>query len=169
VEERSYSFANEAGIRVSDRDEVWFTSSVINVETIISVLDLKTNIVAAANTSIPIINANGGNFFNGSVYFASDGNATVTPAIYEVNPATGDTKVLINSFFGLPFDGPNDIAWVKTPSGPFLFFTDDPFSSLYDGGPVPVLVDAVWRFSPTSHSLVPVISRADIWCRTASP
>jgi hypothetical protein len=59
VEERSYSFANEAGIRVPDRDEVWFTSSVINEETIISVLDLKTNIVAAANTSIPITNANG--------------------------------------------------------------------------------------------------------------
>jgi gluconolactonase len=43
-----------------------------------------------------------------------------------------------------------------------MFFTDDPLSSLFDGGPAPVLVDAVWRFNPKSYSLVPVISRADI-------
>jgi hypothetical protein len=43
-----------------------------------------------------------------------------------------------------------------------MFFTDKPLSSLFDGGPAPVLVDAVWRFNPKSHSLVPVISRADI-------
>lgn len=92
--------------------------------------------------------------------------AIVVPAIYEIDPATGHTAVIINSYFGLPFNGPNDMVWVKN-QGPcknqtFMFFTDDPLWSIYDGGPAPVLVDAVWRFDPVGKSLVPVISRADI-------
>jgi gluconolactonase len=162
VQQRNYSFASEVGVWVPNLNEVWFTGATINEETLISVLNLKTNEVATANTSIPIININGGYFFNGNIYFAADGNATVNPAIYEVDPATGDTKILIDSYFGLPFNGPNDIVWVKSGREPYIFFTDDPLSSLYDGGPVPVLVDAVWRFSPSSHSLIPVISRADV-------
>jgi gluconolactonase len=77
-----------------------------------------------ANTSIPIINANGGYFFNGRVDFV-DGRGD------------SETTILIDSYFGLPFNGPNDIVWVKTDTGPFLFFTDDPLSSVYDGGPLP--------------------------------
>ena len=113
-----------------------------------------------------VVNPNGGYAFNNKVYFAGDGNATVSPAIYEIDPATGETSIIINNYFGLPFNGPNDMVWVKN-QGPkkdqtFMFFTDDPLSSLYDGGPAPVLVDAVWRFDPVGQSLVPVISRADI-------
>jgi gluconolactonase len=164
ITQRNSSFANEAGIWVPPLNEVWFTSSVINDTTTISILSLSNLSISTPSLSQPIINANGGYYFNSKVYFASDGNATVLPAIYSVDPTTGDTEVLINSYFGLPFNGPNDIAWVKSPkrNDTFLFFTDDPLSSLFDGGPAPVLVDAVWRFDPNSHSLVPVISRADI-------
>jgi gluconolactonase len=163
VQQRNYSFANEAGIWVPDRNEVWFTSSDINGVTYIFVLDLETNAVKSANLSQSIINANGGYFFDGKIYFASDGNATVIPAIWEIDPATGDAEVLINSYFGLPFNGPNDIIWVKNGRGEKqMFWTDDPLSFFYNGGPKPSLVDAVWRFSPKSQSLVPVISRADV-------
>ncbi|KAF7882796.1 uncharacterized protein EAF02_006159 [Botrytis sinoallii] len=162
IAQRNYSFANEAGIWVPDRNEVWFTSSSIDDATTISVLNLNTSKISTPNTSIPIINPNGGTYFNHLVYLAGDGNATVPPAIYAIDPATGHTKIIINSYFGVPFNGPNDLTWVSHQGTPYLFFTDDPLSSLYDGGPSAVLPDAVWRFSPTTKSLVPVISRADI-------
>jgi gluconolactonase len=164
IEQRNYSFANEAGIWVPPLNEVWFTSSVINDITTISILSLSSLSVSTPSLSQSVINANGGYYFNSKVYFASDGNATIPPAIYSVDPSTGDTEVLINSYFGLPFNGPNDITWANSPRSnqTFMFFTDDPLSSLFDGGPAPVLVDAVWRFNPKSHSLIPVISRADI-------
>ncbi|KAF5869310.1 putative calcium-dependent phosphotriesterase protein [Botrytis fragariae] len=110
----------------------------------------------------PIINPNGGTYFDHLVYFAGDGNATISPAIYAIDPATGYAEIIINSYFGVPFNGPNDLTWVNHHGTPYLFFTDDPLSSLYDGGPSAVLPDAVWRFSPTTKSLIPVISRADI-------
>ncbi|TGO85459.1 hypothetical protein BPOR_0394g00040 [Botrytis porri] len=162
VAQRNYSFANEAGIWVPDRNEVWFTSSSIDDTTTISVLNLNTSKIHTPNTSIPIINPNGGTYFDHLVYLAGDGNATISPAIYAIDPATGYTEIIINSYFGVSFNGPNDLTWVNHHGTPYLFFTDDPLSSLYDGGPPAVLPDAVWRFSPTTKSLVPVISRADI-------
>ncbi|TGO12587.1 hypothetical protein BTUL_0086g00630 [Botrytis tulipae] len=162
IAQRDFSFANEAGVWVPDRNEVWFTSSSINDVTTISVLNLNTSEIHTPKTSIPLVNPNGGTYFNHLVYFAGDGNATVPPAIYAVDPATGDTEIIINSYFGVPFNGPNDLTWVNDHGTPYLFFTDDPLSSLFDGGPAAVLPDAVWRFSPTTKSLVPVISRADI-------
>jgi gluconolactonase len=164
ITQRNYSFADEAGIWVPPLNEVWFTSATINNVTEISVLSLSNLSLSTPDLSQPIINANGGYYYNSKVYFATDGNATVAPTISSVDPATGETEILINSYFGIPFNGPNDITWVKSPKSneSFMFFTDDPLSSIYDGGPAPVLVDAVWRFDPTSQSLVPVISRADI-------
>jgi gluconolactonase len=162
IEQRNYSFANEAGIWVPDREEVWFTSSSINESTSISVLNLNTSKVHSPNTSIPIVNANGGYYFNGKVYFVADGNATVAPSVYAVDPQDGSTTVVINNYFGLLFNGPNDMTWVKRGNKSYMFFTDDPLSYLYDGGQIPVLTDAVWRYDPQEQSLVPVISRADI-------
>jgi gluconolactonase len=109
IEQRNYSFANEAGIWVPPLNEVWFTSSVINDITTISILSLSSLSVSTPSLSQSVINANGG------YYFASDGNATIPLANYSVDPSTGDTEVLINSYFGLPLNGPNDITWVKSP------------------------------------------------------
>jgi gluconolactonase len=162
VAQKDYSFANEAGIWVPDRNEVWFTSSVINDSTTISVLNLETSEIYNPNTSVPIINPNGGYYFNGKVYFAGDGNATVAPSIYAIDPRDGLTTILIDSYFGVMFNGPNDMTWVKRGNKTYMFFSDDPLSSIYDGGPDPVLPDAVWRYDPQEQSIVPVISRADI-------
>jgi gluconolactonase len=162
IEQRNYSFANEAGIWVPDKNEAWFTSSSIDESTSISVLNLNTSIVHSLNTSIPIVNANGGYYFNGKVYFVADGNATVAPSVYAVDPQDGSTTVVINNYFGLRFNGPNDMTWVKRGSKSYMFFTDDPLSYIYDGGQIPVLTDAVWRYDPQEQSLVPVTSRADI-------
>jgi gluconolactonase len=43
VAQREAPFADEAGVWVSDRNEVWFTSSTVNNESYLMVLDLKTS------------------------------------------------------------------------------------------------------------------------------
>lgn len=96
------------------------------------------------------------------VYFVADGNATVAPSVYAVDPQDGATTIVINSYFGLRFNGPNDMTWVKRGNKSYMFFTDDPLSYIYDGGQIPVLTDAVWRYDPQEQSLVAMISRADI-------
>lgn len=108
-------------------------------------LDLSTNSVYFPNTSIEIKNPNGGYYHGSKVYVAGDGNATVPPSIYAVDPVTLHTSVVANSYFGLRFGGPNDMTAVVRGGKSYVFFTDDPLSSLYNGGLAPQLPDAVWR------------------------
>lgn len=164
VAERDSPFAGEAGVWVPDRNEVWFTSNTQNDSESLMVLNLETFKTYTPQTSIPITNPNGGYYFNGTVYVAGLGTWTEAPCIYAINPANGDTTVVLNTYFGLQFNGPNDVTWVKRGKKAYMFFTDDPISERYapGSGIAPQLPDAVWRFDPQERSLVPVISRADI-------
>jgi gluconolactonase len=165
IAERTYAFAGEAGVWAPDRNEVWFTSNTNGDAHSLEVLDLATSKIRVAQTSLPILNPNGGTYFNKTVYITSGGTLSNAPCIYAINPSTGHTTILLNSYFGLSFNGPNDLAWATGPNKkPSLFFTDDPISIRYaPGSPLPAqLPDAVWRFDPETHALVPVISRADI-------
>jgi gluconolactonase len=164
VAQREAPFADEAGVWVSDRNEVWFTSSTVDNQSYLTVLDLKTSEVYTPQTSIPIVNPNGGYYFNGTVYIAGTGTFTEAPCIYGINPANGETRVILNTYFGLQFNGPNDITWVTRGEKAYMFFTDDPIAERYaPGSGIPSqLPDAVWRFDPQERTLVPVISRADM-------
>jgi gluconolactonase len=149
-------------ISCSVLSQVWFASYTVNNASNISVLDLGSSKIFTPNTSIPIVNPNGGYYFNGKVYFTGQGSATVAPNIYEIDPDTYETKIVVNSYFGLRFLGPNDLAWVKRGKKSYLFFTDDPQSYYFTNGQYPVLPDAVWRYDPQEQSIVPVVSRADV-------
>lgn len=164
VAEREAPFADEAGVWVSDRNEVWFTSSTVNNASYLMVLDLETSEIYTPQTSIPIVNPNGGYYFNGTVYITGTGTFTEAPCIYGIDPSTGETAVILNTYFGLQFNGPNDVTWVSRGNKAYMFFTDDPIAERYapDSGIPSQLPDAVWRFDPQERSLVPVISRADI-------
>ena len=162
VAEKPYPFANEMGVWVWDRNEVWFAGPTINESSYLMVLDLSTSTTYSPNTSMPILNPNGGYYHNGLVYVAGDGNATFAPAIYAIDPSTGNTTIVVDSYFGLRFNGPNDLTWVTRNGKSYMFFTDDPLSSLYNGGEQPQLPDAAWKFDPQEGSLLPVIDRSDL-------
>lgn len=165
IAERNSAFAGEAGVWVPPRNEVWFTSNTNGDVQSLEVLDLATSKIRVPKTSLPILNPNGGYYFNGTVYITSGGTIEDAPCIYAINPSTGHTNILLNTFFGLAFNGPNDVTWASTPNNKsYMFFTDDPISlRYYPGSLIPAqLPDAVWRFDPQTHSLLPVISRADI-------
>jgi gluconolactonase len=162
IAQRATPFAVEAGIWLPDRNEVWFTSATVNDSGSVWALDLASSTIYEPATSIPIITPNGGYYFNGVVYITSQGTLTDPPCIYGIDPQTGATEVVVNSYFGVRFGGPNDVTWVKRGNNSYMFFTDDPLSQVYAGGEVDVLPDAVWRYDPQEQSIVPVISRADI-------
>jgi len=164
VAEKSIPFADEMGTWVHDgqRNEVWMASAGVDGVSNLWVLDLNTSEVFQPKTSIPILNPNGGYYHQGTVYIAGDGDAAMPPCIYAVDPVTGNTSIVVNSYYGLRFGGPNDLTVVDRGAKSFLFFTDDPLSELYNGGEAPQLPDAVWRFDPQEKSLIPVIDRTDI-------
>ncbi|CAM6088849.1 unnamed protein product [Calypogeia fissa] len=175
IAQRDDLFADEAGVWVPDKNQVWFTSATVNNAGNLSILDLETSTIFRPNTSIPLVTPNGGYFFDGKVYFTGQGTANLEPCIYAVNTNTYETETVINSYFGLRFGGPNDVTWAikrgqnvdrngnkNGNNKSFMFFSDEPQSYVFAGGLPPVLPNAVWRYDPDEQSIVPVISRADI-------
>ncbi|KAI1616649.1 hypothetical protein EDD37DRAFT_661699 [Exophiala viscosa] len=156
--------ADEMGIWLWDRNQVWMASASENNVSHVSILDLSNNTVKPlpVPNGIEVLNPNGGGYHNGKVYIAGDGNYTVPPCIYEVDPVTYQTEVVINSYFGLRFGGPNDVTWASRGGKSWLFFTDDPLSEVYNNGQIPQVPDATWRWDPLENTLLPVIDRTDI-------
>lgn len=157
--------ADEMGIWVWNHNQVWMASSSVENVSYVSILDLNTRSLKpllVSSNGVPILNPNGGGYFNGKVYIAGTGNATIPPTIYEVDPVTYEARELLNSYFGLRFNGPNDLTWAKRGDSSWLFFTDDPLSYYYNDGDYPTIPDAIWRWDPIEKTLLPVIDRTDI-------
>lgn len=179
AQDPNYAFAYEAGVWVPQKHEVWFTSTIYNGNSTLYILNLNTSEISHPNLSQAIPNPNGGYYFNNKVYLTAIGNETLAGGIYSVDPYTFDTEVVVNSYFGARFNGPDDVTWGAFPplsgspnttsqntsltKNPVMFFTDINGRSLITGYSDPAgLPDAVWRFSPLDKLLTPVISRADI-------
>ena len=171
VQMRSSLFAYEAGAWDYDKNQVWFTSSIVTYPTSISILDLRTNNITALDIpALRNINPNGGYYFAGKMYFTTGGNESEpngAPAIYTIDTTTYKAEPIINSFFGEKFQSIDDLSWVTEGNtscintGPNLFFsTLDPFG--VSGATPLMLQDGVYRYSPQSQSVQGVISRADI-------
>jgi len=169
VQQRDSAFAYEAGVWVPERDEVWFTSDVSDgprVTPHVSVLNLSTNAVYPLNgTSQPIVDGNGGYYFQGKVYFATyPDNTTYRGGIISVDARTLEVETVLNSYFGLSFNGVDDIAWAQQGNDRYMYFTDLAFPYLaYPTGLPPVQLPAtVWRWDPQDGVLLPVISRNEV-------
>ncbi|OAP55595.1 hypothetical protein AYL99_10568 [Fonsecaea erecta] len=149
-------------------DQVWFTSSILDDKpTTIYRLNLTDNTVHQVKTNL--VNPNGLYYFDNYIYVVYFGNVSVQPGVARVNAITYEAEIIANSWFGLPFDGPDDITVVPSNhdgnglDAVQIYFTDN----LYDG-----LVDrpdsdyqlpaAVWRYTPSTGALVAVIPRSDI-------
>lgn len=156
--------ADEMGIWLWDHNQVWMASAGENQTSYVSILDLTNNTVKPLKVSngVEVLNPNGGGYYNGKVYVAGDGNDTVAPCIYEVDPVSYHAEVVINSYFGLRFGGPNDLTWASLDGKSWLFFTDDPLSAIYNGGRASQVPDATWRWDPVDQTLLPVIDRTDV-------
>ncbi|KAK5046478.1 hypothetical protein LTR84_008281 [Exophiala bonariae] len=156
--------ADEMGIWLWDHNQVWMASATENGTNFVSILDLTRNSITRLKSSnrIEVLNPNGGGYHNGKVYIAGDGNETTAPCIYAVDPVSYQTQIVINSYFGLRFGGPNDLTWASRGGKSWLFFTDDPLSEIYNNGRSSQVPDATWRWDPIGNTLLPVIDRTDV-------
>lgn len=192
--ENTSVFASEGGAWVPDRNEVWFTSSQSAAAPgqYFSVLDLannnkNNNTLRSPGADTAPLNIqrsyalSGADYHAGRVYLANMGNRTMglPPSIVAVDPATLEAETVLNSYFGLPFNSIDDLAWTPLPAlalgggssssssaacrGEFLFFTTlDLGAAGEDYFVDAVLPNAVFRFDPAEKVVRSVISRADV-------
>ncbi|KAL3485865.1 hypothetical protein BJX62DRAFT_247203 [Aspergillus germanicus] len=164
-------FALEGGIYVEETNSMWFTGiGPGEGGHVVRALNLSDNTIYKPVKDNLVLRPNGGTYYRGHVYIAFWGNRTVTGGVLAINVHTGETKTVVNNYFGLPFNSPNDVAWAERPDPSSgirrraVFFTDNDFGApnlLNETGPA-VLPSTVWRFDPDEESLQPVITRADI-------
>lgn len=165
------SFAFEAGIWVPELNQIWFTAFRNPIPGYLSILDLNTSTIfrpsLTGSASYIPINPNGGYYHSNLVYLTSFGNTTTSPAIVSINITTYETKEVINSFYGLPLNGPDDVtvAISRSTSELCLFYSDFYFAAegLEGTWAAPQqLPNAVYRFLPDRKSLTMAISPLDV-------
>ncbi|KAL9085965.1 MAG: hypothetical protein Q9165_007327 [Trypethelium subeluteriae] len=160
-------FAYEAGIWVPERREVWFTSSPQQATAIPSTIytfNLDTHNVSALNTSGSAIDNTGGTYFEGKVYFSTYRNQqSYRGGIISIDANTLHVETVLNSYFGLRFNGIDDIAWAVRENKRFMFFTDFDYTPYIYSNLTPAQMPSnVWRWDASAQVLLPVIGRNDI-------
>jgi gluconolactonase len=150
-------FAEEAGIWIPEKNEVWFTSDGSKPPTYFSVLNLKTFTVTAIknDTLSDGRTPNGGTYFDGLTYFTTLGNKTINqaPGIFSVNTTSYDATPILNSYYGVHINSVNDLTWVPSSVCPeaSLFFTSFDLTPFGDpDANTAVLPNAVFRVSCNS-------------------
>ncbi|KAK4505017.1 hypothetical protein PRZ48_002980 [Zasmidium cellare] len=166
-----HPFAFEGGAWVPELNQIWFTAFLNPPPGYLTILDIATSKTFRPNLTGPAadvpINPNGAYYFDGLVYLTSFGDTTTSPTIVSIDPHTYETREVINSFFGLPLNGPDDVtlARSRTTGYPCLFYSDFFFAveGLAGTWPGPQEVpNAVYRYTFADESLQMVISPLDI-------
>lgn len=157
--------AIEAGVYVKGTNSVWFTGMGRGQRGqghVVMAINLTNNAIYRPKYDHILLQPNGGTYDNGNVYMAYWGNETFAGGILAVNAVTGISERMLDSYFGLHLNGPNDIAWAQRGDRRVMFFTDNNFPYLLNYTGPNELPNAVWRFDNETESLMPVIGRADI-------
>lgn len=109
----------------------------------------------------PVYAVNGGTFHGGKVYWASEAGFSFpnpsdgslvqqAPGIYELDPVTNVTRVVVNNYYGTKFNSPNDL-WIDENGD--IFFTDSWYGWGINVTDYPVHPPATYRFRPSTGSV----------------
>ncbi|KAG8718571.1 hypothetical protein FRC09_012462 [Ceratobasidium sp. 395] len=173
-----------AGIYVPSTDEVYFTSNILNttgstgnytypIYANLSKLSLNSTsgtyhweVVRQSSSSFVL--PNGGTYYNGKLLIAAQGYQLASPgALISVDPlsknsdGTLQSQVLLNNFYGRPFNSLNDVA-VLTRAGnavtpveeQWVFFTDPTYGYyLQHFKQYPRLPSQVYAFHPPTGTI----------------
>ncbi|KAK1472743.1 hypothetical protein CTAM01_16295 [Colletotrichum tamarilloi] len=112
IEKRPGNFAGEAGVWISDRNELWYTTWINDGPTHVEILDLNNNSIRNLTSSQSLKNPNGGFYHQGLMYFTClrDDSRDWSGGVVSVNPETGHVETALDSYFGLKFDNIDDVA-----------------------------------------------------------
>ncbi|KAK0370763.1 hypothetical protein CLIM01_11873 [Colletotrichum limetticola] len=136
IEERPGNFAGEAGVWISDRNEIWYTTWINDGPTHVEILDLKNSSIRKLTSSQPLKNPNGGFHHQGLMYFTClrDDSRDWSGGVVSVDPETGHVETVLNFYSGLKFQGSTTTD--RLPQG-------------------------MWRWDPQKKVLLPAISRTE--------
>ncbi len=152
--------AHEGPVYVQEQDALFFTTVPQNVNVpapgyktvAISRLDLATAQVTVVRQ--PSNRANGMTLDReGRLVVCEQGTRSSPAAISRLDPRTGARESLVEQWFGLPFNSPNDVV-VKSDGS--IWFTDPSYGFLQSFKPAPSVGDFVYRFDPATGSLAVV-------------
>jgi gluconolactonase len=147
--------AHEGPVYLPAERALYFTTSRPDVAIRRLALDGDPTIT----TVRPTANANGMTLGrDGRLIVCEQGSLDRAAAITAVDPATGETETLVDSWGGRPLNSPNDV--VVGPDGG-IWFTDPSYGYLQGFRPRPALPDQVYRYDPASQKLQVVAAGLD--------
>ncbi|KAG9121730.1 hypothetical protein FRC07_002189, partial [Ceratobasidium sp. 392] len=169
---------HEAGVYIPNTNEVFFTSNTM--ATLNGTMEYtyplfsnfsKISLTPDANGAYPwevlappsksFVLPNGGTFFNNKVLMAVQGYKLDVPSsIIAVDPKTLSAEILLNNFYGRPFNSMNDVAVLMKSGGgqtavgeQWVFFTDPPYGYYQGFKEYPRLPSQVYAFHPHTGAI----------------
>ncbi|KAL3480562.1 hypothetical protein BJX99DRAFT_266465 [Aspergillus californicus] len=107
----------------------------------------------------PLTIANGAHYFNGSVYWAQEGNYTTPSAVVKMDPKSLRTEVVKNNFYGHRFNSINDV--VVSTKG-IAFFTDGYYGwDNFNDTLFPELANGIYRWNMNTGNIKMVAGAAE--------
>lgn len=125
----------------------------------IDISNHSSPVVQKAYPDPPLTIANGATYFNGSVYWAQEGNYTTPSAIVRMDPTTLKTEIVKNNFHGHRFNSLNDIVISR---GGIAFFTGGYYGyDNFNDTLFPELANGVYRWDMQSGNIKMVAGAAE--------
>ena len=155
-------FAHEAGVYVSQDDEVWFTSNLTESggkdaagfdECSVQISKVRLSDGLVTPVDVPAVRSgNGACAHSGGIIFCDQGSGTAPSQLVLVDPSQPDrAKTILNNYYGRQFNSLNDVITLPNPNGQTtIWFTDPPYGSEQGFRPTPALPPHVYCFNPTS-------------------
>ncbi|KAG8719994.1 hypothetical protein FRC08_001430 [Ceratobasidium sp. 394] len=175
---------HEAGVYVPDTNEVFFTSNTMATPSsttdytyplfgnfskisLTPDADGKYSWEVLVPPSKSFVLPNGGTFYDNKVLMAVQGYKLDVPSsIIAVDPKTHSAQVLLNNFYGRPFNSINDVAVLMKSGGgrtdisdQWVFFTDPPYGYYQGFKQPPRLPAQVYAFHPPTGTIRIVADR----------
>ena len=147
IAERSYQFVHEAGIYLPSTGKVYISSNYQTLDNPINIttVDLLNNYSVTEDQYPALIMANGGCPYLGKALFCTEGSLDKPSSLALLDPVKNETTILLDNFFGRPFNSLNDIK-LHNKTGD-LWFTDAQYGYFQAFRPKPSIPNQVSDFN----------------------
>jgi gluconolactonase len=148
--------AHEGPVYAPDEDALYFTT-VRRERVAIKRLTLADDSVNVVRTDANMANGMCAGP-DGRLLVCEQGTLSEPARITRFDPSSGRVESLVDSFFGLPLNSPNDVV---ARSDGTIWFTDPSYGWLQGFRPAPRLGDHVYRYDPATGSMAIVADSLD--------
>jgi gluconolactonase len=141
--------AHEGPVYVQDEDALYFTTPRRPEGVAVRRLDLRTGRVSTVREDANMANGMALDL-EGRLLVCEQGTFAEPARVTRLDRRTGVWETVVDSFFGLPFNSPNDVV---AGSDGAIWFTDPSYGWLQGFRPKPRLGDHLYRFDPRTGSV----------------